>query len=210
MRKYNRNGAALIYNTYQAYLKHTRSNLASHLRLAQAEGWTLGIKLVRGAYITSETRSLIHDTIEDTHDAYNGIAADLINQQFPGLDNAKVYPRTQLMLAGHNATSVEAGYGHQKARVEAGKPTILLEFGQLQGMADEISCGLLQRGSSAEGNALIPRAYKCLAWGSTQECLGFLLRRAVENRDAVSRTKRWAASFRQELWRRMKRGFIFA
>jgi len=217
MRQYNRSGRAMIYNTFQAYLKRTPENLASHLRLAQREGWALGIKLVRGAYIASERRELIHDTIDDTHAVYNGIAADLINQSFPGLDKAKAYPVTQLMLAGHNAESVEAGYALQKRRVEAGQPTILLEFGQLQGMADEISCELLQLGRTvregnkhAQNSSLAPRAYKCLAWGSTQECLAFLLRRAVENRDAVARTKTWVAAFRRELWRRTKKMVFLA
>jgi len=217
MRKYNRNDRAMIYNTFQAYLKRTPENIAYHLRLAQSEGWALGIKLVRGAYIGSERRKLIHDTIDDTHAAYNGIAANLINQSFPGLDQSMPYPVTQLMLAGHNAESVKAGYALQERRVEAEQPTILLEFGQLQGMADEISCELLQLGKTAReendnarNSTLAPRVYKCLAWGSTQECLAFLLRRAVENRDAVARTNTWVAAFRQELWRRVKRSFSFS
>ena len=42
MRKYNTNGSALVYNTLQAYLKHSRSKLTTQLALAQREGWTAG------------------------------------------------------------------------------------------------------------------------------------------------------------------------
>src|ERR1700710_739751 len=61
MRKYNRDGYASVYNTYQAYLKSTPSTLTSHLSAAQQECFTLGLKLVRGAYMASDERSLIHD-----------------------------------------------------------------------------------------------------------------------------------------------------
>lgn len=79
MRKYNTHGSALVYNTLQAYLKHSRSKLTSQLALAQQEGWTLAIKLVRGAYIDSDPRERIHDTKEDTDNSYNGIVHDLLS-----------------------------------------------------------------------------------------------------------------------------------
>lgn len=48
-RKCNVCGRFTVYNTYQCYLKSTSSTLASHLRCACEQGFTLGIKLVRGA-----------------------------------------------------------------------------------------------------------------------------------------------------------------
>src|SRR3954447_24095398 len=66
MRKHNNAENPIVYNTIQAYLKGSNANLDRHLTLAAQEGWTLGIKLVRGAYIEHETRSLIHDTQKDT------------------------------------------------------------------------------------------------------------------------------------------------
>jgi proline dehydrogenase len=86
-----------------------------------------------------------------------------------------------------------------------------LEFGQLQGMADEVSCGLVElrhqmsagkRSTSKEDFS--PKAFKCLSWGMTHECMIFLFRRAIENGDAIERTRYWVASLKQELWRRMK------
>ena len=40
----------LIYSTYQAYLRRTESHLVQSLHLARANGFSLGVKLVRGAY----------------------------------------------------------------------------------------------------------------------------------------------------------------
>ncbi len=211
MRKYNRNGDALVYTTMQAYLKSTPMNVKNHIELAQKEGWTLGIKLVRGAYIASEPRNLIHDTEEDTHTAYNTTVQYLLSNSFPGISEKLEFPTVQLFLASHNAESVRNAYSTWRSRKEAGLPTLKLEFGQLQGMADEVSCGLVQlrqqissEDSSASKEDLSPKAFKCLSWGTTQECMNFLFRRAIENRDALDRTRYWMAGLKQELWRRIR------
>lgn len=209
MRRYNRNGKAQVYITFQAYLKSTRSRIAQHLELAKKEDWLLGIKLVRGAYIASEPRHLIHDTKAETDNAYNSIAQDLLSRTFPpSITNKSRFPRVHLFLAGHNAYSVQKAYNIHRSRILAGLPTIPLEFGQLQGMADEISCGLLQLcRQEAETKDMVrvaPKAFKCLAWGSTGECMQFLVRRAVENRGSMDRTGEWAAGLRKELWRRVR------
>ncbi|EOD48493.1 putative proline oxidase protein [Neofusicoccum parvum UCRNP2] len=60
-RQYNRHdsGQTIMYNTYQAYLKSTPAKLASHLADAHKHGYTLGVKLVRGAYLASEPKSQV-------------------------------------------------------------------------------------------------------------------------------------------------------
>ncbi|KAG9244856.1 FAD-linked oxidoreductase-like protein [Calycina marina] len=201
MKSYNTASDAMVYNTYQAYLKFTPEVLARHLRVAQGEGWTLGVKLVRGAYIAVERRDLIHDKIEDTHRAYDGIVDRLVKREFPGVEG---FPNVQLMLASHNANSVARGYNTWKIRLEQNLPTIKMEIGQLQGMADEISCGLVQE--RLLGKGVGPRAFKCLCWGSVQECVNFLMRRVVENRGCLGRTEMWMSGLKGELWRRVKRG----
>jgi pyrroline-5-carboxylate reductase len=70
MRKFNRDGRTVIYNTYQAYLKNTSAVIMHHLAEAEKDGFTLGLKLVRGAYILSDDRSLIHNTKEETDNAW--------------------------------------------------------------------------------------------------------------------------------------------
>lgn len=126
MRKYNRNASrkAVIYGTYQAYLKATPSVVAAHLHTARAEGFTLGVKLVRGAYLGSDPRHLIHDTKADTDACYNGIAEALLRREFSGplapyakppasasspsspSSSPAVFPEVNMVLASHNTETV--------------------------------------------------------------------------------------------------------
>ncbi|KAF7592442.1 hypothetical protein BBP40_000290 [Aspergillus hancockii] len=213
MRQFNRNGRVVVINTVQAYLKSSAANIHRHLVLAGKEGWALGIKLVRGAYIAHDLRDRIHDTKADTDRNYNHIVKSLLTRQSPfqELQETK-FPDARLFVATHNAESVGRAYWISRQRILSGLPTIPLEMGQLQGMADEVSCGLLAEyrpdpeekvkdGSVA--TSVFPKVFKCLAWGSTEECLHFLLRRAVENQSAVVRTQDTAAALRAEAWRRL-------
>ncbi|KAF2029066.1 pyrroline-5-carboxylate reductase [Setomelanomma holmii] len=165
MRKFNTDGKAIIYNTYQAYLKGTRANILHHVEEAQKGGFTLGLKLVRGAYILSDERSLIHDTKQDTDDAYNSIAQGAIRQQIGdfGADGpgAKPFPPLNLFLASHNRESVLAAHRLRQQRIEAGLPTVTVAFGQLHGMSDEVSFSLLAERDETEKP---PEVFKCSTW----------------------------------------------
>ncbi|RYP23830.1 hypothetical protein DL765_000907 [Monosporascus sp. GIB2] len=248
MRKHNtRPGHALIYGTYQAYLKSTPATLAAHLEAAAREGFTLGVKLVRGAYIGSDPRHIIHDTKEDTDAAYDGIASSLIRRRWgPVLRpsssaNASAanqqqqqqqpeFPLVSVLLGTHNLESVRKAHalraGDESADTE-------LAIAQLMGMADDVSCDLLaakralqaeagvQKQGAATENAkkdedgakskgpVATRAYKYVVWGSTKECMAYLLRRAQENKDAISRTKAARDAMWEELKRRVKGAFGF-
>jgi proline dehydrogenase len=203
MRKFNRDGKAVIYNTYQAYLKDTSDVLAYHIAEAERDGFTLGLKLVRGAYILSDNRSLIHDTKEDTDNAYNTIAQGALRQQIGMFGasgpSARPFPSVNLFLASHNRESVLSAHRLYRQRLEAGLPTVPVAYGQLHGMSDEVSFSLLAEKS---GNGKAPEVLKCTTWGSMGECVGYLLRRAVENRDAVLRTKDEFTALRKEVKRR--------
>jgi hypothetical protein len=221
MRRYNRDGGrTVIYGTYQAYLKSTPAILSSHLAMAQKEGFSLGVKLVRGAYLGSDPRHLIHDTKADTDAAYDGIAAALLRREWSGplvrpeatASTSPDFPAVSMVLASHNRTSV------LKARnlIAAGATQTDVAFAQLQGMADEVSCELVASpppaGSAGQDAKTLDRikAYKYLVWGSTGECMKYLLRRAHENRDAVERTRSGRDAMRAELWRRVKGVFTLS
>ncbi|KAF6817810.1 proline oxidase [Colletotrichum sojae] len=206
MRRYNSNGGrATIYNTYQAYLKSTPDTLSKHLDLANAEGFTLGLKLVRGAYIGSDERSLIHDTKQDTDAAYDGIAQGALRQRIGqhGAPGGKPFPSLELFLASHNRRSVVAAHEMHRQRTRDGLPTVPIGFAQLQGMSDEVSFSLLQLGDKGRGEPS-PQVWKCSTWGTMGECVAYLLRRAIENRDAVSRTVDEYAALKAELGRRLR------
>lgn len=187
MREYNRDGYALVYSTYQAYLKSTPSAIEADLKEALNGNFTLGLKLVRGAYLATEKRSLIHDTKQGTDDAYNAIAHGALRKQFGsfGAQPDRPFPSVNLLLAGHNKESVFSANALHQQRLRDGLPTVPVGFAQLQGMSDEVSFGLLQL---KQKQATGPEVYKCSTWGTLIECLGYLTRRACENRDAASRT----------------------
>ncbi|KIV93821.1 hypothetical protein PV10_05007 [Exophiala mesophila] len=222
MRKYNRNHQALVWTTIQTYLKSSRQTVGRFLQYASEEGWTLGIKQVRGAYIASEMRDRIWDTKEQTDESYNGIARDLLRKEtgqgvlFPGF-TASEFPDLRLFLAGHNKDSVRMATSLVTELVQAGRQVPPIQYGQLQGMADDISCDLVQQYEDISRDAsehkgeesyelklrTAPLAYKCLCWGSVTEVLNFLMRRAVENASAAERLKDGMVELRKELKRRM-------
>lgn len=217
MRRYNRDGRTVIYGTYQAYLKATPATLSKHLAAAQKENFSLGVKLVRGAYLGSDPRHLIHDTKADTDAAYDGIAAALLRRSWngplirPDGNASDAFPEVSMVLASHNRDSVLKA----RAILEAGETDTEVAFAQLQGMADEVSCELVaspkavDTDSGAEKRLARSRlkVYKYLVWGSTGECMKYLLRRAHENRDAVERTRSGRDAMRAELWRRLRAVF---
>ncbi|KAI1772115.1 proline dehydrogenase [Hypoxylon cercidicola] len=207
-RKYNKvPGHAIIYGTYQAYLKITPSTLGAHLAAAAKEGFTLGVKLVRGAYLGADPRHIIHDTKADTDAAYNSIAASLICRQWGSVLKASEkelqFPHVSILLGSHNLESVRRARAIRDS-AESDRSTELA-IAQLQGMADEVSCELVHAAKQKEGAVRekgdIPKAYKYIVWGTTGECMKYLLRRAQENKDAVARTR----SGRDAMWNEVKR-----
>lgn len=202
MRKFNLEGTAVVYNTYQAYLKGAPALVSRHLAAAAEDGFTMGLKVVRGAYINSEERSLIHDTKEGTDQCYDSLVLGAIRREIGefGKEGGRPFPSVDLLVCGHNKRSVFSANRLRQERLAAGLPTVPTGFGQLQGMSDALGFQLLQDKSAGQ---VAPDVYKCSTWGTVGECLAYLTRRAVENRDAVSRTEDEYAALRSELRRRI-------
>lgn len=207
-------GAALLLGTYQAYKKMTGKVLELHLAEAQKHNFTLGIKLVRGAYMHSDPRHVIFSEKADTDAYYDGLSASILTREWSDMIRGSGdFPNVSLMLATHNADSVRRAYN----MLAQGRVKSELVFAQLQGMADEISCELVQinrdiqaridDGSDTERASPFLPVYKYCAWGTTKECMKYLLRRAEENRDAVERTVADRDAMYVELKRRIKRAF---
>ncbi|KAG8776921.1 hypothetical protein FRC12_000621 [Ceratobasidium sp. 428] len=80
----------LVYGTYQAYLKRTPAHLASSLRDAQRHQYSLGVKLVRGAYRDKEIAHYANKSTESdcpvwpdkvaTDACYNSCAKTLVER----------------------------------------------------------------------------------------------------------------------------------
>lgn len=164
---------------------------------------------MRGAYIGTEVRSRIHDTKAQTDECYNGIVRGLLTGTFPGYDEGRK-PDIHLFLAGHNNESIRLASDLISELCAAGKKPNPVGFGQLQGMADDISCELLERAEQAKDGGGVdkagaaPRVYKYMTWGTVQECMQYLVRRAVENEGAAERLKGSMTEMKAELKRRIK------
>lgn len=166
----------LTSNGPNRYLKSAPEKLAQHLALSTNEKWPLGVKLVRGAYLSSDPRDAICDTQADTDKQYN----DAVQMLLAGQHGAKV----DLVIATHNKESIrKAKLAAKTARFqEDGAGVQEVTYAQLMGMADELSFGLV---NEKEG----VRVYKYMVWGSVAECVKYLLRRAQENQSAAGRSQ---------------------
>ena len=213
-------GRAVFYNTYQGYLRSTPATLAKHLEIARQEGYTLGVKLVRGAYLKTEPRHLIWAEKEDTDACYDGVVEALLTRRYNDMlqsaspQHPTDLPSVNVIVATHNRDSVRKAHALRLEQARRGEtPNVDLSYAQLQGMADEVSCELLQGFQDAEhahahpATMENPNVFKLLTWGSVKECMGFLLRRAVENTEAVGRTKQSQEAMFAELKRRARQAF---
>ncbi|KAI5287073.1 proline dehydrogenase [Ascosphaera aggregata] len=198
MKRYNRRGKLVVYNTYQMYLKQSTEVLQSHLALAEKEGFNFGVKLVRGAYINSDPRHLIHDTQEDTNKAYDDAAAKLATYHVRSGDGSGQGPNIGLVLATHNRESIRKMRDLRRQQFMRGEKMSEVVYAQLMGMADELSLSLTMKEPEVAEETI--QVFKYFVWGTTEECMLYLLRRAEENKDAAQRT----AESQRALWNELK------
>jgi proline dehydrogenase len=105
----------LIFNTYQMYLKNSVDLVISDVKRAEEAGYSIGLKVVRGAYMVSERQralemgypSPIHDTIEDSHDSFNAAIKFLIEQIASNQHLLTSIRQMSLIVASHNRESNE-------------------------------------------------------------------------------------------------------
>ncbi|NP_001147577.2 Proline dehydrogenase 2, mitochondrial [Zea mays] len=187
-------GRPIVHGTIQAYLRDARDRLEAMVRGAERERVRLGLKVVRGAYLTREARlaaalgvpSPVHGSIQETHDCYNGCAAFLLDRVRRG--------SASVMLATHN---VESGQLAAARAQELGIPKgdRNLQFAQLMGMADGLSLSLRNAGFQVS---------KYLPYGPVEQIIPYLIRRAEENRGLLSASSFDRQLLRKELVRRVK------
>lgn len=159
---------AVIYNTYQMYLKSSFGRLKTHKKMAEKLGFVLGAKLVRGAYIDKEKERAarmgyadpIQNSKADTDKAYN----DACDFCYENLDLIAVCAAT------HNAKSNAHLADRMIQDGVQNHPNI--SFCQLYGMSDHITFNLAAKGL---------HAMKYMPYGSVDDVFPYLARRAEEN-----------------------------
>ncbi|ELR11281.1 Proline dehydrogenase, putative [Acanthamoeba castellanii str. Neff] len=187
-RQFNRE-RAVVFNTFQMYLQGNLDNLESELAHARDGGYILGAKVVRGAYIHTETQHArqhglplpIVDSKESTDVQYDVAIALLLRN----------IGSAALVVATHNSASVEKAMSEMQ-RLAIDKSSTRVNFAQLMGMCEDLTLSLGQLGYNA---------HKLLPYGPLENVMPYLIRRVQENSSVLGGTARE----RQLIWRELKR-----
>lgn len=181
-----------VFNTIQLYRKDRLDYLKSSYEKAQRDGYQLGVKLVRGAYMEKERErakkqgypSPIHETKDATDRDYD-LALKFC------IDN---HPHIQLVAGTHNeASSMYLTKLMHEKQLKVDDSMVF--FSQLNGMSDNISHNL------AANNYNV---VKYVPYGPILEVLPYLIRRAEENTSIAGQTGRELSLIIKEKERRKR------
>ncbi|KAF4113816.1 proline dehydrogenase 1, mitochondrial [Onychostoma macrolepis] len=191
---------AVVFNTYQCYLKEAFDNVSMDVELSRREGWCFGAKLVRGAYMYQERSRAVEigyeDPINPDYESTNRMYHRCLDYV---LEEIELNKKANVMVASHNIDTVK----HTLRRMnEMGlAPTDKkVYFGQLLGMCDQISFPLAQAGFPV---------YKYVPYGPVNEVIPYLSRRAQENRGIMKGVQMERDLLWKELIRRLTSGEVF-
>ncbi|MDF4203175.1 proline dehydrogenase family protein [Maribacter sp. SA7] len=189
MRKYNKK-KRIVFNTLQTYRWDRLPYLKSLHERAVKDGFLVGMKVVRGAYMEKENdrakekgyTSPICKTKQETDDNFNATVAYMIDH----LDTLSIFSGT------HNE---ESCYRLMQLMEDRGiaKNNTHIWFGQLYGMSDHISYNLAANGYNVA---------KYLPFGPVRDVMPYLIRRADENTSVAGQTSRELSLLKKERKRR--------
>lgn len=180
----------IVYNTIQLY-RHDRLHFLrlSH-KIAQQQGFKLGMKLVRGAYMEKERERAYEKSyaspIQPDKTATDRDYNDSVRYCIDNINDISV------IVASHNDESnllaanlmEEKGLPHNHPHVH---------FSQLYGMSDNITFNLAKEGFNVS---------KYLPFGPIRDVIPYLMRRAQENSSMSGQTGRELSLIRKEIKRR--------
>lgn len=206
MRKYNTE-KAIVFNTYQCYLKDTYKEVCTDLEQAKRQNFYFGAKLVRGAYIEQErarAAALGYDdptnpSFEATTEMYHKTLTECL-RRIRILKDSNIDPKKiAIMVASHNEDTVRFAIEQMK-EIGIHPEDKVICFGQLLGMCDYITFPLGQAGYSA---------YKYIPYGPVNEVLPYLSRRAQENKGVLQKIKKEKRLLLSEITKRLAKGQLF-
>ena len=189
MRKYNKQ-KPIVYNTLQMY-RWDRLDYLKQLHMdAKAQGFHIGMKLVRGAYMEKENNRAI---------AKGYTSPICVSKQATDInfDAGVAY-----MLAHLDCMAIFAGTHNEESSYKVAEIMEAKQisnndsrvwFGQLYGMSDHISFNLAKAGYNVA---------KYLPFGPVRDVMPYLIRRAEENTSDAGQTSRELSLLKQERKRR--------
>nr|CAD7393144.1 unnamed protein product [Timema cristinae] len=204
MRKYNQN-KAVIFNTYQCYLKNAYKEATTDLEQAKRQNFFFGAKLVRGAYLEQERARAAalgypdptNNSFELTTEMYHQTLTECL-RRIQDLKDKGEEKKIAIMVASHNEHTVRFAIEKMKEIGILPQDKVIC-FGQLLGMCDYITFPLGQAGYSA---------YKYIPYGPINEVLPYLSRRAHENKGILKKIKKEKRLLLSEIGRRITNGQI--
>lgn len=189
MLKYNKK-EVIVYNTLQMY-RWDRLDYLKKIHTKAIEGnYTLGIKIVRGAYMEKEEDRAeemgypnpICASKKATDDNFNNAITYMVDN----LESISIFAGTHNEESSYFLMNLM-----QKKGVDSNDSRVW--FGQLLGMSDHISYNLAKHGYNAA---------KYLPFGPVRDVIPYLIRRAEENTSVSGQTNRELALLKKERKRR--------
>lgn len=189
MAQYNKT-RAIVFNTFQLYRHDRLAFLKESVAFATTNGYQLGAKLVRGAYMEKERNRAAQmgyrDPIQPSKQATDSDYDEAVLYCLQHLDNLSVF------IGTHNELSCMKAARYME---EHGIPanTDKVYFSQLYGMSDNMSFNLAHSGYHVA---------KYLPYGPVSDVIPYLMRRAQENTSVAGQTGRELSLIEKEIQRR--------
>ncbi|HRJ87536.1 MAG TPA: proline dehydrogenase family protein [Pyrinomonadaceae bacterium] len=186
-------GRAIVFNTVQLYRKDRLQFLRDSRKLAKREGFVLGMKLVRGAYMEKEREraadmgydSPIQPDKESTDADYDAAVDYCLSH----LDEIAFVAGT------HNEASTRRLVEQlHDQNVPPKHPHV--NFSQLYGMSDNLSYVLAKHGYNVS---------KYVPYGPVKDAVPYLIRRAEENTSTAGQVSRELVLLEREMERRRRK-----
>lgn len=189
MRKYNKE-KAIIFNTVQMYRWDRLEFLKKLHETAKYEGFHVGLKVVRGAYMEIE-RSRALEGSYTSPICVDKAATDInfdaaVTYMLENLDTMALFAGTHNESSSYMLMELMTKHNirHNDTR---------MWFGQLYGMSDNISYNLADHDYNVA---------KYLPFGPVNEVMPYLIRRAEENTSVAGQTNRELSLIETEIKRR--------
>ncbi|MHA7862862.1 proline dehydrogenase family protein [Flagellimonas marinaquae] len=189
MRKYNKE-KAIVYNTFQMYRWDRMGYIVKLHEMAKEEGFKIGAKVVRGAYMEKENDRADEKGYESPICKNKRLTDEnfdaAIDYMMEHLEDFSIFSGT------HNEKSTLKLVDLMEDRsIETNDGRIW--FGQLFGMSDHITYNLAAQGYNA---------VKYVPYGPVRDVMPYLIRRAEENTSVAGQTSRELALIEKERKRR--------
>ena len=177
MRRYNKE-KAIVFNTLQMYRWDRLDYLEKLHEKAKAEGFYIGMKLVRGAYMEKEN-ARAEEKGYPSPICVSKEATDInfdasVHYMLEHLDAMAIFAGTHNEESSYRLMQLM-----QEKNIKKNDPRIW--FGQLYGMSDNISYNLAAHGYNVA---------KYLPFGPVRDVMPYLIRRAEENTSVAGQTSR--------------------